>query len=129
MEERVIELLQQRMNKCMNDQFWGVAAIAALNAFLITQKEVLLGALPAAVYIIALIVAAPFAEYYVYHRHMEYYRAKNDITRRLKAVGVKRPAFMDHESYPWEWSSCVGFTFCTLWILGSSAAAVRVLVT
>lgn len=128
MEDKIIDLLQERMNKCMNDQFWAVAAVSAQNAFLITQKEVLLSALPVAAYVVALLAATSYALYYVWHRHKEYYKAKNDIAARLKKKKAPPPKFMDRKSHPWEWRSLVGLTFCSFWILGSSVAAFSVLI-
>jgi hypothetical protein len=39
MKNTIVPILQQRMDKCTNEQFWATGAIIGLNAFLLSQNK------------------------------------------------------------------------------------------
>ncbi|MBC8218459.1 MAG: hypothetical protein H8E73_08345 [Planctomycetes bacterium] len=125
MKETAVQLLQDRMTKCTNGQFWSVAVICTLNGFCITQKQELRAVLPASAYIIAFIAACAYAVFYIIRRHTDYYAAKRNVVEWLDSYV---PEFMGPDTLSmWSPRSLVGLIFFLAPVLGATMLGCLVL--
>jgi hypothetical protein len=120
-----LAVLQTRMDKCTNEQFWAVATISALNAASITNANDF-AAVPKWIVAIALSAGAFYALYFVIDRHRAYYDFRKDfsvIAERSPAA----PPFMREVRSAWELARMSGLLFYSFAILGGYALAMFLL--
>ena len=120
MKEAIVNVLQQRMNKCTSEQFWAVATLTGFNAFIISQKEDILAALPSWGVLVAVGLATAWGVYYIIHRHIGYYFLCGELAELLKnEPGI--PAFLKTCPNKWRGPSLTGVIFYAGWVLGLGA--------
>lgn len=84
LKKTLIDLLQKRMDKCTNEQFWAVATLSALDAFVLTHHKLLLMTL--ALWVPLLLVTAPaaYACWFIIQRHRGYYFYRHQLSELLR---------------------------------------------
>ncbi len=117
MKEALLGLLQQRADKCTTEQFWAVATLSGMNAFVIAQKKDLLTALPAWAVILIITVPTIYGTYYVIHRHTSYYVYRAALAKLLQNE-ADAPAFLKKCPPTWKGKSLSGVVFYVMWIVG-----------
>ena len=68
MKNTLIQIYQQRMDKCTTEQFWAVALLAAMCGFILLQKKSLF-MIPHFLVGTAVIIVTIAAALYIYSRH------------------------------------------------------------
>jgi hypothetical protein len=71
MKNTLIQIYQQRMDKCTTEQFWAVALLAAMCGFILLQKKSLF-MIPHFLVGTAVIIVTIAAALYIYSRHKIY---------------------------------------------------------
>src|SRR5438128_2588669 len=92
-KDTLISNLQQRMDKCTNEQFWAVAAMIAFYAALIARASALPTEIPKWLVAVVLSATAFYAAFFVIHRHKAYYSYRKDFAELLTDCSVA-PQFM-----------------------------------
>lgn len=116
MKEAIANVLQQWMDKCTSEQFWAVATLTGFNAFIISQKEDILAALPSWGVLVAVGLATAWGLYYIIHRHVAYYFLRGELVELLKNEhGI--PVFLKTRPNKWRASSLTGVIFYAGWVL------------
>lgn len=123
LNESLLEVLQQRMDKCTTEQFWAVGAITGLDAFLLTQADEILRVLAPWQVIAAVAALALYGVSFVVSRHVGYFRLYD---AQVDLVGDEPGVPPIFRSPPSRWSggSLSGVLFYSLWIVVASAAAI-----
>lgn len=107
MKNTIVALLQQRMDKCTNEQFWATGAITGLNAFLLSQnKTVCLFFSSWAILAVSTVISI-YGIFYVCCRHGDYYTTREAMAKLLRGEN-NIPDFMTKEVKN---CSLIGLTF------------------
>jgi hypothetical protein len=117
MKETIVSLLQQRMDKCTTEQFWAVATLTGMSAFLITQARVLSAILHPRYLLLMVTIATAYGTYFVIHRHQAYYFFQSlqaDMIREDDNV----PDYLKDPHPAWKGGSLSGVVFYVGWIIG-----------
>ena len=124
MKEALLNLLQQRADKCTTEQFWAVATLSGMNAFVISQKRDLLTALPPWAIILIITIPTIYGTLYVIHRHTRYYVYRGALATLLQDE-ASAPVFLKTCPPTWKGkSSLSGVLFYVMWIVGLWALSV-----
>lgn len=121
-----VNLLQDRMNKCLKDQMWAVGLVLALNGIFIGKSEDLRHIWWWLFLLIGVLCTNLYSLYYIYHRHISYYQAQNTMANLLPEDA---PDFLRTPRKPWTFRSLIGLILCYLWIIGSCVAGSIILIT
>lgn len=84
LKKTLIDLLQKRMDKCTNEQFWAVATLSALDAFVLTHHKLLLTTVALWVPMLLITVPATYACWFIVQRHRGYYFYRHHLSELLK---------------------------------------------
>ena len=117
MKEAIVSLLQQWADKCTTEQFWAVATLTGMNAFVITQKKDLLAASPTWAIIVVITILTIYGTYYVIHRHASYFFFRAELAKLLEGE-ADAPDFLKTCPPIWKGSSLSGVIFYVMWIVG-----------
>ena len=99
MKDTLLEVFQQRMDKCQSEQAWAVTAYAAANAFVISEKSTFTTNLSSSSIVFALGAIGFATLIFVLIRKHEYYLYRRDMARLLAKVD-DAPAYMKEEKRP-----------------------------
>lgn len=124
-KDALLGMYQQRMDKCMTEQFWIVAAISALDAGILSQSSLPAG-LPRWLVIAGLTLATVYGIYFVRHRHITFYDYRRNVSE-LVADCPFAPPFLKETRKAWKISNITGVGFYSVWIFGGYVAAMCVL--
>ena len=114
-EETLINLIQNRMDKCTTEQFWATGAITGMAAVLITKSlNVPLKSYGWIVSIVHFLLAC-YGCYFVIHRHLRYYELQGELAKLLKDEDIS-PLLKVHGN-PWRGHALSGVGFYVLWIV------------
>lgn len=116
MKTTILNILQQRMDKCTNEQFWSVAAISGMDAFLMSQKATITSCINSTAIFIVLAVVSIYAIFYIFNRHISYYRNKR-IMQTLLENENDVPNSMKLKVNSWSWNRLIGLIFYITWIV------------
>ena len=97
MKNTIVPILQQRMDKCTNEQFWVTGAITGLNAFLLSQNETIRLFFPSWAILAVSTIIFISAGFYMLNRHVGYY-ATREANGRAFARREEYSRFHDKES-------------------------------
>lgn len=122
MRAEIVSILQTRMDKCTTEQFWAVAAVTALNAYLLSEKHTISSSFPVWAVLGIVIAVAGYAIYFVVNRHIAYVTLGNGLADLL-AEDESLPAFLREHHHPWKGHSVSGLVFYCGGILVSVCAA------
>jgi hypothetical protein len=116
MKDTIIQLLQQRMDKCTNEQFWAVASLTAADGFVVSSHKDIAEITPAWLVLTAISAAAIYGIWFVIQRHFAYYRNRRAMVTLL-AHEHDAPDFLKRKSSPCSANSLSGVAFFVGWIL------------
>ena len=112
MKNTIVTILQQRMDKCTNEQFWATGAITGLNAFLLSQNETICLFFSSWAILAVSTVACISGIFYVCNRHDAYYKTREAMAKLLRDVKETNiPDFMTEEVKIWNVCSLIGVAF------------------
>ena len=95
MKKTIVTILQHRMDKCTNEQFWATGAITGLNAFLLSQNETIRLFFSSWAILALSTVACISGIFYVRNRHDDYYTTREAMAKLLRDEKEKNiPVFM-----------------------------------
>jgi hypothetical protein len=123
MKTTILILLQQRMDKCTNEQFWAVAATTGMNAFLLSQKTTISLCINTTAIFIVLAVVTIYAISFIINRHIGYYQNSNDMQTLLENESDV-PDSMKLQLNPWSWKQLSGVVFYISWVVLGAIAVV-----
>lgn len=123
MKEAVLAVLQQRMDGCARDQFWAVAVVSGLNAFLAIQAPRVLALLPRYFLVTAVLLAGAYAIYYIIDRHRSYYGYRAELAE-LVAGEEWCPRWMRSPPKASSVKTWIGSGFYLLWVVGATVTGV-----
>lgn len=83
MKDKIAEILQSRMDKCTNEQFWATGAITGLYAFLLTQSSTISKDIPNWAVLGTCVGVAAYGIYFVIHRHISFYELLASLAKLL----------------------------------------------
>lgn len=106
MKDTLVEISQQRMDRCQSEQMWALAAYAAACAFVISEKDAFLDGFSRDRLLVGLGIAGAATLVFVLERKWEYYRYRNDMARLVKDE-ADAPGYMKKEKSPWCWNSLI----------------------
>ena len=114
MKHTILSILQQRMDKCTNEQWWAVAALTAADAFIVTRHTNVGSNLWV---FVAITVATIWGICIIIQRHFAYHR-----NRAAMALLVEDeqdvPAFLKSRPNAWSFRSVLsGVLFYVVWVL------------
>lgn len=109
-KETIATILQSRMDKCTSEQFWAAGVVAALDAYLIAQREEIIEVVPKYIVIGLTLIVGAYAWYFVVDRHKAYYRFVDDLATVLEGE-ASVPASIKTRWQPWEGHSWSGVLF------------------
>ena len=110
MKNTIVTILQHRMDKCTNEQFWATAAITGLNAFLLSQNKTISPFFSIWVILAVSTVICIYRIFYVWNRHVDYYATREAMAKLLRDE-KNIPDFMTNKVNIWTACSLIGFTF------------------
>ena len=117
MKQAMVNLLQQWADKCTTEQFWAVAALTGMNAFVIAQKKDLLDASPAWGIIAVVAILTIYGTWYVVHRHISYQFFRVELAKLLHDE-TEVPTFLKESPPLWKgFGALSGVVFYVLWIV------------
>jgi len=116
MKEKIVDLLQQRLNNCTKEQFWAVGTVAAFNAIFILQNSTDLIAKYSCLLISIISFANITGIYYVFSRHKSYYKYRKELTAILKDE-KNVPEIFKKEERAGNFKNLWGCIFYISWIL------------
>ena len=116
MKTTIVILLQQRMDKCTNEQFWAVAATTGMNAFLLSQKTTISSCINTTAMFIVLAVVTIYAISFIINRHIGYYQNRN-VMQALLENESDVPNSMKLQLNPWSWKQLSGVVFYVSWVV------------
>jgi hypothetical protein len=120
----VANLLQTRMLKCTNQQFWIAGSSTGLNAFILTQAGVISEYLSGFAILIACSLVSLIALKFIVKLHTFYYELNRDLVEIL-GQDETLPKYLRDDEKPWgSINSLLGVTFYSLFVLISLAAVV-----
>jgi hypothetical protein len=111
------------MDKCTNEQFWAVAAVTGMNAFLLSQKTTICSCINTTAIFIVLAVVTIYAISFIINRHIAYYQNTNAMQTLLENESDV-PNFMKLQLNPWSWKQLSGVVFYTSWVVLGAAGVV-----
>ena len=113
MKNTIVAILQQRMDKCTNEQFWATGAITGLNAFLLSQAKTILTLFPSWAILAVSTVTCISGIFYVRSRHVDYYATREAMAKLLRNEKniPNIPNFMTEKVKIWTVCSFIGLTF------------------
>ena len=112
MKNTIVTILQKRMDKCTNEQFWATGAITGLNAFLLSQNETICLFFSSWAILAVSTVACISGIFYVRNRHDAYYKTREAMAKLLRDVKETNiPDFMTEEVKIWNVCSLIGVAF------------------
>lgn len=117
MKETIVSILEERMAKCTTEQFWAVATLSGMNAFVIAQAEVIKKLLPTLAILIALVLATGYGAWFIFHRHQSYYFLRRHLVRLLQDVEYA-PQYMKTHSSATSATTLSGVVFYIGWVVG-----------
>jgi hypothetical protein len=123
MKTTIVMLLQQRMDKCTNEQFWAVAATTGMNAFLLSQKTTISSCINTTALLIILAVVTIYAIFFIINRHIGYYQNWNAMQNFLENESDV-PNFMKLQLNPRSWKQLSGVVFYISWVVLGSIGVV-----
>ncbi|MHC4298822.1 MAG: hypothetical protein ACYS7Y_16210 [Planctomycetota bacterium] len=116
MRKTVVSILQQRMDKCTSEQFWIVAAITGMDAFLLSQRSTITAYINTVAILAVLAIVTVYGVLFVVHRHKAYYDNR-DLMQTLLKNESDVPDSMKFEVNAWSLSELTGVTFYASWVL------------
>ena len=110
MKNTIVTILQHRMDKCTNEQFWATGAITGLTAFLLSQNETICLFFSRWAILAVSTVICISGIFYVHSRHVGYYATRKAMAKLLQDE-KNIPDFMTNKVNIWTACSLIGFTF------------------
>ena len=107
MKNTMVTILQHRMDKCTNEQFWATGAITGLNAFLLSQNKTISPFFSSWAILALSTVICIYGIFYVWSRHVDYYATREAMAELLRDE-TNIPDFMTKEVKN---CSLIGFMF------------------
>jgi hypothetical protein len=112
MKNTIVTILQQRMDKCTNEQFWATGAITGLNAFLLSQNKTISSFFSSWAILAVSTVISIYGIFYVCSRHGDYYTTREAMAKLLRDVKERNiPDFMTEKVKIWNVCSLIGVAF------------------
>jgi hypothetical protein len=115
MKDTLALILQGRMDKCQNEQYWVCAGMLAIHTLLITQKEFFLDHLCKGTVLISLVVLTGLTFYFIYNRKKNYYLYRKDLAELLHDVSDAPKYMKDRDKTMWSGNG--GFWIATFIII------------
>lgn len=115
MRETVVLLMHDRMQKDINEQFWAVATVSGMSAFLLVNREELVSELSSKAILFGFGVVVAYALFFILHRHNRYHRRRCELIDFLKAEDV--PASLRQNRNRWFGVALLGVGFYVGWIV------------
>ena len=100
MKNTIVAILQQRMDKCTNEQFWATGAIIGLNAFLLSQNKTICLFFSSWAILAVSTVICIYGIFYVRNRHDDYYTIREAMAKLLRKE-KNIPVFMTEKVKIW----------------------------
>jgi len=124
-KDALLQIFQQRMDKCTNEQFWAVATLSAFYAGLLSNPSLSAGL---AKWLIAIVLSAAsfYGVFFVVNRHKAYYDYRKDFADLLKDCTFA-PRVLKEARSAWDLSRFSGLFFYSSWILVGYAVTMYVL--
>ncbi|HVZ16144.1 MAG TPA: hypothetical protein VG897_03430 [Terriglobales bacterium] len=116
MKETIVGLLQQRMDKCTNEQYWAVASVTATDAIVISSRQEFTKSIPTAAIVAGLSILTTYGVVFVIQRHVNYYRLRRDLATVLQGEPVV-PDFLKRVPGGRTVNSLSGVVFYVLWMV------------
>jgi hypothetical protein len=116
MKEALIALLQQRMDKCTNEQFWAVASLTAADGFVISSWKQITASIPAWCILLAITCATIYGCCFIVGRHFAYYHSRGELARMLHDVDLA-PKNLRRVPDSMSFNSLSGVVFYVGWIV------------
>ena len=110
MKNTIVTILQHRMDKCTNEQFWATGAITGLNAFLLSQNKTISPFFSSWVIWAVSTVICIYGIFYVRNRHHDYYATREAMAELLRNE-TNIPEFMTEKVKIRTVCSLIGLTF------------------
>jgi hypothetical protein len=104
------------MDKCTSEQFWIVAAITGMDAFLLSQRSTITAYINTVAILAVLAIVTVYGVLFVVHRHKAYYDNR-DLMQTLLKNESDVPDSMKFEVNAWSLSELTGVTFYASWVL------------
>jgi hypothetical protein len=93
MKETLVGIHQQRMDRCQSEQYWAIAALAATNAFVLSEKEAFLAYLSRESLLAVLCLLSVACTVFVIARLHSYYLYRNDLADLISSEDKSEPFF------------------------------------
>lgn len=116
MKDTIVPLLQQRMDKCTNEQFWAVASLTAADGFVVATHRDIAERIPPWFVLGAITTATIYGIWFVIQRHFAYYRNRKAMASLL-AHEQDVPEFLKHKPNLCSINSLSGVVFYVSWIV------------
>ena len=126
MREAILQLLQQRMDKCTTEQLWAVAMVTGLDAFALHSSAAVAGLIPI-VFVITCGAAAFVGIWYVISRHRHYYACRDAMAVLLRDE-EDAPSFLKVAPRASNLGTWLGSGFYISWMLAGFAAVLWALI-
>ena len=127
MKDTILSILQQRMDKCTNEQFWAVASLTAIDGFFISERADSRFAFSDYWSIVTVVFSALYGVWFVWRRHWGYYDYRDDMAKLLKNE-KEAPEFMKMTSKRWTLGALSGVVFYIVFILlGASGCLLTII--
>lgn len=116
MKETIVIILQQRMDKCTSEQFWAVALLTGIHAFIISQRENLAATFPDWIIISVISIVTLYGIWFIIHRHISFYSLRDRMVEILKEE-KDIPESLKKCPSKWRWPQLSGVLFYAGWSL------------
>lgn len=116
MKDSIVTLLQDRMGKCTTEQFWAVATISGMNAFVVTEKDKLIAIAPLWLTVLIITLATAYGCWFTVQRHMKYYFYRKELATYLKDE-KHIPGFLKHVPAQHSYNTLSGVSFYIGWMI------------
>jgi hypothetical protein len=92
-KETIITIMQQRMDKTTTEQYWAVATLSGMDAFVLSQLTDLKQIISGKVLLLVVSIATGYGVWFVIQRHVGYYFLRSQLVELLRAE-PEAPAFL-----------------------------------
>jgi len=126
MKETIIQVMNNKMDKCTTEQFWVVAAITGLNAFLIINSKVVSTYFAKWQILLFTGVFCCYGLWFVINRHRAYWKLQKDLVDYLHEEN-NLPTVLREKPWPWSFKYFSGVALYSLIILVTSVGTLLVI--
>ena len=116
MKKTIATILQARMDKCTNEQFWAVATLSGMNGFVLIQLDIFVIVIPNWVLIFFITLVTTYGVWFIIQRHQRYYFLRRELAYLLKKEkGI--PRFLRKAPIKNSLNKFSGVVFYTGWVI------------